>query len=112
MAVGSTHPGNDLRPIVPGVIHHRGYLISVHALVRIRCEDPVREAASSIPESNQRLSFSRGRITGILLWMGLRKSLASVVMMVQDGTTFPWGSFHVSHSPAMAKGSPDFRIIL
>ena len=57
--------------------------------------------------SSQRDSSSLGRMTGIRSWMGPSRSLAPVVMLVQERTTAPFGSRHASQRPAKAKGSPD-----
>ena len=94
-------------PSFLGVIHHRGYLVGIHAVSGAGAED-VGEGGCFFKArvQPQLLRLSGAKITGILLWMGLRKSLAAVVIMVQEGTTVPSGSFQVSQSPAMANGSP------
>ena len=65
-----------------------------------------RVAGSWMSWSSHSDSSSLGRITGIRSWMGLRRSLAAMVIMVQERTISPCGSRHASHSPAKAKGSP------
>lgn len=52
---------------------------------------------------------SRVRITGILSWMGLSSSFASVVMIVQLFTSPPSGDVQLSQSPANPNGSRLFR---
>ena len=50
-------------------------------------------------------------MTGIRSWMEMSKSLAAVVMIMQDLTVSPLGSRHTSGRPANAKGSPDAIVI-
>ena len=46
--------------------------------------------------SNENDSISLGRMTGIRSWTGLSRSLAAVVMTVQEVTMSPFGSRQVT----------------